>query len=169
MYRHPKPYARLMRLFAIILVMIIAIPVSTAQIDADQNWDQVARAVWPTFRNTPHMIDTCALKIAHEQAFDQNKDWPAYCNMYKETSLVRERVSELRNLLEEMKLSKLQREQLARGQVAIGATAKLAELGWGRPEKINRTVTASGTTEQWVYPGRSYLYVTNGRVTGIQN
>ncbi len=39
---------------------------------------------------------------------------------------------------------------------------------WGKPRKINRTITASEIREQWVYDG-GYLYFTNGRLTTIQN
>lgn len=36
-------------------------------------------------------------------------------------------------------------------------------------EKINRTQTGDGVREQWIYPGRTYLYFQNGRVVAIQN
>ncbi len=38
---------------------------------------------------------------------------------------------------------------------------------WGRPIRINITMTASHTHEQWVYGG-GYLYLTDGVVTAIQ-
>jgi hypothetical protein len=37
----------------------------------------------------------------------------------------------------------------------------------GRPERINTTVTAAGTHEQWVYGG-DYVYLRNGIVTSFQ-
>lgn len=40
---------------------------------------------------------------------------------------------------------------------------------WGRPERVNRTTTALGTREQWVYPSRNYLYFRNGQLEAIQN
>lgn len=40
---------------------------------------------------------------------------------------------------------------------------------WGRPTRINRTTTARGSREQWVYGSRSYLYFENGRLTAIQS
>ena len=42
------------------------------------------------------------------------------------------------------------------------------KTSWGEPNRVNRTVTAGGVSEQWVYPG-SYLYFRNGRVTAIQS
>lgn len=44
------------------------------------------------------------------------------------------------------------------------------KTSWGKPERINRTTNAHGTSEQWVYPGyHSYLYFDNGVLTSIQN
>lgn len=43
--------------------------------------------------------------------------------------------------------------------VSIGMTQQnVLDSNWGKPTKINRTVTAAGTTEQWVYGGGNYLY-----------
>lgn len=55
------------------------------------------------------------------------------------------------------------------GQTGIGMTACGAIAAWGRPESINKTTTARGTREQWVYGGRNYLYFTNGVLDAIQN
>lgn len=53
--------------------------------------------------------------------------------------------------------------------VQIGMSAQeVMQSNWGRPQKINRTVTARGTREQWVYGG-GYLYFENGILTTIQN
>jgi hypothetical protein len=41
-------------------------------------------------------------------------------------------------------------------------------LSWGRPEDVNRTITANKVNEQWVYSG-GYIYIENGIVTTIQN
>lgn len=54
-----------------------------------------------------------------------------------------------------------------RREVAIGMTRAMVEASWGRPEGVNTTTTASGTSEQWVY-GSSYLYFSNGVLTTIQ-
>ena len=39
---------------------------------------------------------------------------------------------------------------------------------WGKPNKVNRTTTATQTREQWVYD-EGYLYFVNGILTTIQN
>lgn len=53
------------------------------------------------------------------------------------------------------------------GKVAIGMTAEMVRLAWGRPSKINSTITASRRSEQWVY-GDQYVYLVNGIVTTMQ-
>lgn len=42
------------------------------------------------------------------------------------------------------------------------------DSSWGRPNKVNKTTTAYGVREQWVYGG-GYLYFENGVLTSIQN
>lgn len=54
--------------------------------------------------------------------------------------------------------------------VSIGMTTKqVLTNGWGRPKDINRTTTANGTNEQWVYDGYKYLYFEDGILTTIQD
>ncbi len=51
----------------------------------------------------------------------------------------------------------------------IGMTASEVEKSnWGIPNKINKTTTAYGTDEQWVYGNGKYIYLENGIVTAIQ-
>ena len=40
---------------------------------------------------------------------------------------------------------------------------------WGLPQGINRTISAAGEREQWVYGDRRYLYFENGRLTTVQD
>ena len=53
-------------------------------------------------------------------------------------------------------------------KVQIGWKEELCIESWGKPLKINRTTSASGVHEQWVYIG-GYLYFDNGILTSIQN
>lgn len=54
--------------------------------------------------------------------------------------------------------------------VRIGmSSASVLASSWGRPQSVNRTTTASGTREQWVYGIGNYLYFENGVLTAIQN
>jgi hypothetical protein len=53
--------------------------------------------------------------------------------------------------------------------VSLGMTSERVLLSnWGRPQKVNRTTTAGGVHEQWVYDG-GYLYFQDGILTSIQN
>lgn len=49
----------------------------------------------------------------------------------------------------------------------------LYECSWGIPDHINRTKTAFGESQQWVYEGKyghtKYVYLKNGIVTAIQD
>lgn len=55
--------------------------------------------------------------------------------------------------------------------VRLGMSKKtvITKTHWGEPEHINRTITSSGTREQWAYGGGSYLYFENGRLVAIQD
>lgn len=55
------------------------------------------------------------------------------------------------------------------GKVRIGFTAEMCRNAWGRPSDINRTTTAYGVHEQWVYDSGNYLYFEDGILTTIQN
>lgn len=51
---------------------------------------------------------------------------------------------------------------------SIGMTAEqVVKSSWGKPIDINKTTTANGYSEQWVYNGK-YIYFENGIVTTIQ-
>ncbi len=53
-------------------------------------------------------------------------------------------------------------------QIHLGMTREMVLESWGRPRDVNRTTSAAGVWEQWVYGG-GYVYFTNGRVSVIQN
>lgn len=60
------------------------------------------------------------------------------------------------------------RKLIEKRLIRIGFTARQLVLSWGKPESINRTITASGKHEQWVYGDGQYVYLTNGTVTSMQ-
>lgn len=53
-------------------------------------------------------------------------------------------------------------------KVAIGMTKEQVKMSWGEPATINKTLNASGRSEQWVYNSGSYVYLDNGVVAAIQ-
>ena len=54
-------------------------------------------------------------------------------------------------------------------RVLLGMTMDQVTLAWGRPQRVNQTLRASGLSEQWVYSISTYVYFENGRVTAIQS
>lgn len=60
-------------------------------------------------------------------------------------------------------------ETILSRSVRIGFTKEMCRLAWGAPEKINRTTTKWGTSEQWCYPSGNYLYFDDGKLSTIQN
>ena len=60
------------------------------------------------------------------------------------------------------------REAVIKKEVRLGMTSEQVTVSWGKPGRINRTVNAVGTREQWVY-GSTYLYFDNDRLTSFQD
>lgn len=57
----------------------------------------------------------------------------------------------------------------SRGDPQIGmGYAELIQTCWGKPLHVNRTETAGGVSDQYVYSGGRYVYIRNGVVTAIQ-
>lgn len=82
--------------------------------------------------------------------------------------LVEKVIAEKRS--EELLAEKLKASLRKKEGVIIGMTqSDVIASSWGQPRSINRTTTAIGTSEQWVYGGGNYLYFQNGRLTSIQN
>jgi hypothetical protein len=50
----------------------------------------------------------------------------------------------------------------------LGMTKEMVVKGRGKPERINRTVSRWGVSEQWVY-GSLYLYFEDGVLTSYQD
>ena len=59
------------------------------------------------------------------------------------------------------------------GRVGVGMTSLEAFQAWGSPSRVNSTVTARGSSQQWVYRrergAADYVYVTDGVVTAVQS
>lgn len=75
------------------------------------------------------------------------------------------------NRAKQAKTAAAAKAQAARPGVRIGMTQMqvINETNWGKPRRVNRTTTATGTREQWVYGDGNYLYFVNGTLTSIQN
>ena len=62
-------------------------------------------------------------------------------------------------------------QRVSEGIIWLGMDAEQLQASWGRPTDINRTVSAYGVREQWVYRYSSttrYVYLKDGIVTSWQ-
>lgn len=53
-------------------------------------------------------------------------------------------------------------------KIKIGMTPEMAEMSWGKPQKINQDSGSWGIHEQWIYDDQ-YLYFENGKLTSFQS
>jgi len=61
---------------------------------------------------------------------------------------------------------------IGKKQIAVGMNSEQVRAAWGRPYRINKTMTDDGVTEQWVMRGSlptAYVYFEDGTCTAIQN
>lgn len=65
-------------------------------------------------------------------------------------------------------------QKILESKIWLNMTDVMCKLSWGTPNDINKTVTATSKSEQWVYknkvytPGDHYLYFTDGILTAMQ-
>jgi sensor histidine kinase regulating citrate/malate metabolism len=73
--------------------------------------------------------------------------------------------------LQTQEAEKRQEEQnavdVAQGSIRVGMTREQLLQAWGKPRHIRKTITAHLTSEQWIY-GRQYVYLTNNKISAIQ-
>ena len=58
---------------------------------------------------------------------------------------------------------------ISKGSIFVGMKSEDIHHAWGYPDSINKTTNRWGTSEQWVYGLRYYVYVSNGIVTSFQH
>lgn len=93
-----------------------------------------------------------------------NPNWSEWCSPE-----IREEYR-LKEIERAEKYAAAEKARLAKGPVKIGMTAKqVLASSWGTPTDVNRTTTAAGTREQWVYGSKTFLYFNSGILTVIQN
>ncbi|ERN54331.1 hypothetical protein [Alkalihalophilus marmarensis] len=69
---------------------------------------------------------------------------------------------------ENRKLRAIEKSKNAKPRIGM-TKEEVKNTDWGKPQKINRTTTAYGVREQWVYPNYKYVYLEDGIVTAIQD
>ncbi|WP_433947024.1 hypothetical protein [Paenibacillus sp. SN-8-1] len=69
----------------------------------------------------------------------------------------------------EVKKLEARTQKLSDSEPQIGMTQQEVESSkWGKPKKINTTITKYGKSEQWVYDNYRYVYFDDGIVSSIQ-
>lgn len=69
----------------------------------------------------------------------------------------------------EVKKQEVLKQQVTNSAPQIGMSQQEVESSkWGKPKKINTTVTKYGKSEQWVYDNYRYVYFEDGIVSSIQ-
>lgn len=53
-------------------------------------------------------------------------------------------------------------------KIGMDTSDIILKTNWGVPDKKNKTETKHGTSEQWMYENRGYLYFESGKLTAIQ-
>jgi hypothetical protein len=155
----------------LVLASMLILPISVLAEEPKEDWDVVTKAVWGTFQYTPHMIDSCALKIAHKVSIDRKTGWPAYCNKYEETETVKNRVIELEKAISVLDIPKDQYEKIRNGEIWINAPREYVVLALGIPVDTSKSTTAAGVKETWEYKTRAgsfYVFMENGLVVEIR-
>ncbi len=132
------------------------------------SWDDIDFAVWGSVKEDINKLDSCALRLAHGVNYNPNTDWPAYCNTFKTTRQVRDRVDTIKEIMSDFANDSAELQNIKAGRVWIGATKDAVIAAWGSPLDINKTITANGEREQWVFRNNNYIYLSNGVVSAIQ-
>lgn len=101
-----------------------------------------------------------ALKIKINQKYDDE----GYLILLDEKRVYKNQIQAYQDELDRRILA-------SKPNVTIGMTAKQVAINsnWGRPDTVNRTTLKNGVHEQWVYPGKGYLYFDNGKLVAIQD
>lgn len=59
-------------------------------------------------------------------------------------------------------------EEIAVQKVHMGMSADQVREAWGKPDRVNSTITSGGRHEQWVWGSRQYAYFQEGVLTSVQ-
>lgn len=112
-------------------------------------------------------------RLVHEESLTQEtmkfvkSKFENDINMYYSEKNLIETSSKKRQ--EEIRVQ-IDKEKRAKEGVQIGMTTEEVLMSnWGSPKDINKTTTAYGTSEQWVYRNNNYLYFEDGILVSIQN
>lgn len=91
-------------------------------------------------------------------------DFISFLTEYRDNVYSSSRNEELQDAYED----KESENELSKSIPKVGMTASEVEkTSWGTPDKKNKKTYSWGTTEQWVYDNKGYVYFENGKVTSV--
>lgn len=124
-----------------------------------------------TFLEQPDKPSTLVCILHNSATGDLYVEYNRFHETFKsleEAEIIHMQSSEYRRELIR-KFGRYNADLILAGKVKIGFTKAMCEIAWGKPEKINTTITNSVKYEQWVYGLGTYLYFKNGKLTSIQD
>lgn len=132
-------------------------------------WAAMART-GSTLCETPGDATWCQERIDAIRACHSDAQALEAISLY-EAAMQRAVVIDKKERAQEAAWAKEAKRRAALPGVRIGMTPNdvINNTSWGKPKSVNRTITAYGRSEQWVYGSSNYLYFVNGTLTTIQN
>jgi len=107
------------------------------------------------------------IKLENERKLNQENRIKAEENRRKAEENKRKTYEDRRNSLYR-RFGKEYSDIILNGQIRIGMTEQMLIESWGKPERINETITRYGIRKQYVYSSSRYVYVENGEIVTIQ-
>ncbi len=90
-------------------------------------------------------------------------------NRNKKLQVEGKRVSKIKEFVEKNSQYKSFMKTAVEQKISMGMPEELVVLSWGKPQRVNTTVTKRRVHKQMVYGRRNYVYLDNGVVTSWQN
>lgn len=127
-----------------------------ADLDARRKQAKIAY-VSKDYDQAYELLDYCIARLQNDSAY--HAEFLKYAEAKNKASDAERVAQDKKNKAEKKKQG-----------VTVGMSKQDAlDSSWGRPEYVNRTTTAYGVREQWVYGSRGYLYFDDDVLTSIQN
>ena len=108
------------------------------------------------------------LIVEYKELIDFMRDYSKECYLPIMEANYKKDQEDYQRKKEEQKKAQEEEERLKNSIPKVGMTSEeVKKTKWGAPDKINKDTYSWGTTEQWVYNIRGYVYLKNGVVTSV--
>ena len=132
--------------------------------DFDQKYQEYSLQHWTNvIKNVKASSDE--KKIAHQNLATLD---PKNAEMHRKTSEHFASLAKQKAERDAAAAERARKKAAKKAGVSVGMSQQeVLESSWGRPERVNRRVTANGVHEQWAYSGYNYLHFEDGVLTSI--